>query len=205
MGGIGSEEPTNPSLPTIPSVPRNLKATTIDHDSIKLTWSAVDGADGYIIFRSAENEDFITLEKRAKSTSWTDNSCEPDTTYTYIVGAYIGSIYGNASSAASATTDAIDKESLVINTNSVNWLFGPGNEASIYYTASEAIQVAVDVDWITYEIFDTYVWLRSKSANNSTLSRAGKVTITCGSITKTVTVVQDGDPNGIPGTPTVTP
>ena len=98
----------------------------------------------------------------------------------------------------------LTKKSLVINTNSVNWLFGSGNEASIYYTASEAIQVAVDADWITYEIFDTYVWLRSKSANNSTLSRAGKVTITCGSITKTVTVVQDGNPNGIPGTPTVT-
>ena len=30
------------------------------------------------------------------------------------------------------------------------------------------------------------------------------MTITCGSITKTVTVVQDGNPNGIPGTPTVT-
>jgi chitodextrinase len=88
-----------------PSVPTGLAASALSANSINLTWNASTdnlGVAGYRIYRNG------TLVANTASTSYTDNSLNPATTYSYSVLAYDAASNTSAlSGSASATTSTL--------------------------------------------------------------------------------------------------
>ena len=87
---------------TPPSQPGNLLATASSSTQVGLTWSASTdnvGVTGYKVFRNLSATALATLP--ADSTSYTDGTAKPATTYSYQVTAL--DAVGNQSSKASAT------------------------------------------------------------------------------------------------------
>jgi hypothetical protein len=88
---------------TAPSIPTNLAATAVSGSQVNLTWTAStdeSGISGYQIYRNGTQ-----LTANAPSTSFSDNTTTPNTTYTYTVRAV--DTAGNVSTdsnAASVTT-----------------------------------------------------------------------------------------------------
>jgi hypothetical protein len=70
---------TVPPLST-DKTPQNLNATTIDNDSIGLTWDAVSGISRYAVER-----DGVIIDDNVTTNSYTDNGLSPGTTYSYYV------------------------------------------------------------------------------------------------------------------------
>jgi hypothetical protein len=60
--------------------PTNLNATTIDNDSIGLTWDAVPGVSRYAVER-----DGVIIDDNVTTNSYTDNGLAAGTTYSYYV------------------------------------------------------------------------------------------------------------------------
>jgi uncharacterized repeat protein (TIGR03806 family) len=93
---------------TAPSVPQNLAANATSTTSVALTWSASSdaggsGVAGYRVFRNGGSTPIGTVT----STSYTDSTASPNTSYSYTVAAY--DVAGNQSlpsAAAKATTPA---------------------------------------------------------------------------------------------------
>lgn len=65
-----------------PAVPTSVKASTTDHDKIKLTWKKVSGAAGYEIYQN--NKKIADV----KTTSYTKTKLTTGTKYSYKVRAY---------------------------------------------------------------------------------------------------------------------
>jgi hypothetical protein len=66
------------------SVPQNLIATAVDHDTISLTWDAYAGATGYDVER-----DGTVIATDVASNSYTDEPLSPSTLYEYRVRAVL--------------------------------------------------------------------------------------------------------------------
>jgi len=84
---------------TPPSVPANVKATTVDATSITLTWDASTdntGVKGYDVYRGSE------LVASVPDTTATDSGLTPNTSYTYTVKAKDDN--GNVSAASAPVT-----------------------------------------------------------------------------------------------------
>ncbi len=64
-----------------------LKAPTNTSNSIKVSWSAIKGADGYIVYRKAGSATKWTKLATVKGTSYTDKNVKAGTNYTYTVKA----------------------------------------------------------------------------------------------------------------------
>lgn len=83
---------------TIPTTPTNLVAIGLE-DSVSLTWSDVDGEDGYIISRSTGGAYSIIDSTLLNDTTFVDTSNNLSTTYYYKVQSYnmrFNSPYSNA-------------------------------------------------------------------------------------------------------------
>ncbi|OPY34463.1 MAG: Fibronectin type III domain protein [Methanomassiliicoccales archaeon PtaU1.Bin124] len=72
--------------PSLPSAPSGLTATAISN-GVWLTWTAVDGADEYRIFRMSANDSSVTLVGTSAATDYIDGSPLPNTKYSYWVAA----------------------------------------------------------------------------------------------------------------------
>ncbi len=86
---------------TPPSVPTNLSATAVSATQVDLTWTASTdnvGVTGYKIFR-----DSVQIDTSA-TTSYSDPTCSPNTTYSYTVSAYDAAGNNSAQSAADVVT-----------------------------------------------------------------------------------------------------
>jgi len=86
--------------------PVNLTVTSAGYNSNKITWSAVQGATGYAIYRStAASSGFVKITTRS-STGYTDTGLTTGTKYYYQVKAYttVGTtaVFGAATAAVSA-------------------------------------------------------------------------------------------------------
>lgn len=88
--------PTTPFL----DAPHGVKAIAIDHKQIDVTWGVVSKASSYEVYRN--NEFFAVIE----SLMFSDKDLAPETTYTYKVRAFDGSVYSQFSTIVSATTKA---------------------------------------------------------------------------------------------------
>lgn len=89
------------------AVPKNFKAASASYNSVKLTWSSVSGATGYVVYRSTSASSGYARIKVTKDLSLTDTGRQTGTKYYYKVRAYklVGSkaYYGTPSAAVSAT------------------------------------------------------------------------------------------------------
>ncbi len=65
-----------------------LKAPTNTANSIKVTWTPIKGAQGYIVYRKAGSATKWTNLGKVKSASYTDKNVKAGTNYTYTVRAY---------------------------------------------------------------------------------------------------------------------
>jgi fibronectin type 3 domain-containing protein len=92
------------SAKPIPSAP-SVKASSLEYNSIKISWNSVPGASGYEIYRIPSNTGSYALISTTKSTSFTNTGLATGATYYYKVRAYrtVGTtkIYGSYSSPAS--------------------------------------------------------------------------------------------------------
>ncbi|ALC89284.1 hypothetical protein AM500_05405 [Bacillus sp. FJAT-18017] len=76
------------SAKPVPSIPANFKAAKYSSTSIKTSWSAVTGANGYQVYRATSKTGTYTLVKTTTSTSFTNTSLKTGKTYYYKVRAY---------------------------------------------------------------------------------------------------------------------
>lgn len=85
----GAEE-CGSEITWIPDVPKlsSLKAASAGYNSAKISWSAVKGADGYIVYRKFGDSWKSIKTVGSTATSYTDSGLTCGTTYTYTVRAY---------------------------------------------------------------------------------------------------------------------
>ena len=88
-----------------PPAPTGLVANA-NNNSVSLTWAAspADDVEGYMLLRAtASGNDWNTIARQLKATTFTDNTCRPGTTYLYKVKAID---HAQNASEASATVEA---------------------------------------------------------------------------------------------------
>lgn len=90
------------------AAPSNVKAKATGKTSIRLSWSAVEGADGYKVYRYSKEKDRYILVKTTSELSYKDTGLKPNRKKTYKVAAYTEDggqmVLSSRSSKASATT-----------------------------------------------------------------------------------------------------
>lgn len=72
----------------VPSAPGSLKAVSAGSKSIKISWSAVSGASGYVVYRYNPKTKAYSRVKLTSSTSYINTELVTGTTYYYKVSAY---------------------------------------------------------------------------------------------------------------------
>ena len=108
----GSEDPPNeqPVQNDPPEAPTGLTASSIEHDSLTLTWDDPqdDTITAYQVLRGASEDNLSTLEPDTgnASTAYTDSTTAAETTYFYAVTALSADGDSTQSSAISVTTPA---------------------------------------------------------------------------------------------------
>jgi hypothetical protein len=86
--GDGDDDSDDDSEMTELEAPDDLEATAQDDGTVQLSWSGVDAADAYNVYRSTssiDNADGSPLANEVSGTAYTDESATPDTTYNYRV------------------------------------------------------------------------------------------------------------------------
>lgn len=94
------------SVKPVPSTVTNLKAVSSGYNSTKLTWSKVNGASGYQVYRATSSKGTYSLVKTTPYISYNNIKLTTGKTYHYKVRAYrtVGTkkVYGKYSSIKSA-------------------------------------------------------------------------------------------------------
>ena len=135
------------SLSPVMSKPSSPKAASASYNSIKLSWSGVSGATGYVIFRSSTADGTYEEIGRTTSKSYTDSGLTLGTTYYYKIAAYrtskgltgVGTKTGyvSAKPALSApTVSSVKKNSSTA--LSVNWKQVSGADGYYVYRATSS-------------------------------------------------------------------
>ncbi len=76
------------SAKPIPSAPLNLKAASLSYKSVKLSWSAVSGASGYVVYRYNSVKKAYERLKVTKAAGFTNDGLTTGKTYSFKVQAY---------------------------------------------------------------------------------------------------------------------
>jgi len=104
-GTVESSQSSYASATTILNAPSNVSASSSSSSGVTVSWSAVNGATGYRVYRSTSSSgNYYEVGNGTSSTSYTDNSVSPGTTYYYKVSAYNSTVESSQSSYASAMT-----------------------------------------------------------------------------------------------------
>ncbi len=120
-------------------------------NAIKISWSKVSGATGYIIYRKANNSANWTRIASVTSTSYMDKSVKANVKYTYTIRAYKGkvaSLYnttGWSGAILSTPTVKIANASAGVN---VSW---NKNNAALGYTVYRSTYDAVNKKWSSWK------------------------------------------------------
>lgn len=88
-GQVAEESNVVSVLVTLPA-PKNVKAAKIKESKVKLSWSKVKGAGGYLIFRSTKKTSGYKKLAATKKNTYTDTSVKHGKAYYYKVKAYKG-------------------------------------------------------------------------------------------------------------------
>ena len=133
--------------PSKPSIPSSLKASCLSYNSIKLTWSAVSGANGYRIYRASNSSGPYTSIAHTSSNSYTNEGLLTGATYYYKVCAYktvqTAKLYGDQTSAVSTKTvlgTPSNQKAVAASYNSVKltWKGVPGASGYSIYKATSS-------------------------------------------------------------------
>lgn len=98
---------TTPLDVVVPNAPTDVVATPRDCNSINITWSFVDNAQGYYIYQSRTARGPFTLVGQATGNQYIMNNLLPNTDYYYQVVAYNREGQSLPSTAMMATTNAV--------------------------------------------------------------------------------------------------
>jgi len=99
--------------------PTNVIASTVSSTSISVSWSAVNGAVEYKVYRSTNaSSGYIQVGSGTSKTSITDNGLSPGTTYYYKVSAYNSNAESPQSSPSNPATTRLDAPTNVFATAS---------------------------------------------------------------------------------------
>ncbi|MDR0657269.1 MAG: fibronectin type III domain-containing protein, partial [Treponema sp.] len=87
-------------------VPKGLKAQAESHTGISLTWTPVDGAGYYKVYRTTDSawKEYPVIQPSITTSTYSDNGLSADTTYYYKVSAHTGMEESDKSETVSATT-----------------------------------------------------------------------------------------------------
>ena len=91
--------------PEPPAIPTSLSASSATYNSIKLTWTAVSGASGYVVYRASSLTGTYTYLASSATNNFTNTGLTTGTVYYYKVRAYrtvdTTKVYSNYSTAVS--------------------------------------------------------------------------------------------------------
>ncbi|MBA4686392.1 MAG: N-acetylmuramoyl-L-alanine amidase [Candidatus Galacturonibacter soehngenii] len=121
--------------------PQNLTATQSSATSIKLTWSGVEGATDYKIYRAAKNGAYKLIETTT-STSYKDSSLKKGTKYSYKVTAVSGDYESGDSNkatlyAAAAGVTKLKASSSAYNKIDLSWKKASGATKYVVYRSTK--------------------------------------------------------------------
>ncbi|WP_138752126.1 glycosyl hydrolase 53 family protein [Paenibacillus sinopodophylli] len=101
-------ELTVKSKPVIPAIPDGVAAVASGL-AIAVSWSHVEGADGYHVFRSGEDGEYVQVTQTPiVRSSYQDTELAAGTTYSYVVTAINSAGESAGSSPVSATTELVE-------------------------------------------------------------------------------------------------
>ncbi len=90
----------------VPAVPPSVQAQSASYRSVKVIWGRVEGASGYVVYRSGKPDSGFERLAVVKTAAYIDNGLISGQTYYYKVRAYTAmpekNVYGLASGAAGA-------------------------------------------------------------------------------------------------------
>jgi len=92
---------TGPSL----TVPTNVQVTIVSQTSLRVTWTSVSGATGYVVQRASAGGDFASVGSPTETT-FDDTGLTPSTTYRYRVAATAAGDQSGFSSEVNGNTPA---------------------------------------------------------------------------------------------------
>lgn len=69
-------------------MPANLQTKAINYKTIQISWSSVDNADGYMVYRRTADSDWTKIASEVTDISYKDQKAATGTTYYYTVKAY---------------------------------------------------------------------------------------------------------------------
>lgn len=123
----------------VTTAPTNLKAASLNYNSIKLTWNIVTGASAYGIYRSTSVLGTYTFLTTATTNIYTNTKLVTGTMYYYKIKAYraLGTtrVYGNQTGAISIKPMLVPLKSITAasyNSTSIKISWGATNGASGY-------------------------------------------------------------------------
>lgn len=135
---VGTAAPAS----TAPAAPTGLTITANSSTSYTLTWSAVNGATSYQIFRSTTSGSFDfnspLATVPAPTLTYTDTTATAGTTYYYVVRAV--NTVGSSSSSSEATNPLPDLSSVAAS-SPVIW---PGGSSTLTWTVPNATSLTLD-------------------------------------------------------------
>jgi len=91
----------------VPAVPAAVKALSVSYTGIALSWQAVPGATGYVVYRFNTQNKVYERVKVTRALSFADTGLQTGTTYTYKVRAYQNIGFTNCYGAPSAAVSAV--------------------------------------------------------------------------------------------------
>lgn len=135
-----------------PAVPGSLKAVSFSYNSIELSWAAVSGASGYVLYRYSPEAKVYKRLKILTGESALDTGLAAGKKYSYKVAAYTtiegGNLYGEPSEAVQATPvpavpASVKALSASYNSAKIFWSKVSGATGYVvyrYYSASKAYE-----------------------------------------------------------------
>ena len=149
-GFVGMEITSSvaPADTVAPSVPNNLTATTVTSSYIDLRWTASTDAVGVVGYRIYRNGTQIATATAGASysTSYSDSSITPATTYSYAIAAYDAA--GNVSAQSvplSATTLGNTCSNVTLTLSDNKTTFAVGDVIYVSYTCPSIITVHAEI------------------------------------------------------------
>lgn len=191
VSGLGNESAFTKTGYTITRVPSTVVTEIVPQaDNIKVSWEAVEGIDGYYIYRKTENSDWEKAGSASKlTTTYEDRGVKSGQEYFYCVTPCIG----NSESAKVSSFESVyylkaPQNVIAVNTKDaikVSWsACGGATEYLVYRQNGDKQELVATADAGETEFVDTYVevdgvycyFVKAKNENRDVESQTSDIT-----------------------------